>query len=177
MVGGADRSEPRLSFAFGTRLRLEYRGGRRADLPAPVVVAQSAKHCLVSDAALDALLRECRTLRVLITGVAGFIGGHLAARLVADGHAVIGIDNLSAGVLENVHPRVTFHCADIRSREMYPFFDGIDAVFHLAAKNCLPDCMKDPVERSEEHTSELQSPCNLVCRLLLEKKKTKQPLS
>src|SRR2546426_1878517 len=29
-----------------------------------------------------------------------------------------------------------------------------------------------PVERSEEHTSELQSPCNLVCRLLLEKKKT-----
>src|SRR5256885_8460835 len=29
--------------------------------------------------------------------------------------------------------------------------------------------------RSEEHTSELQSPCNLVCRLLLEKKKTKPP--
>src|SRR2546426_2461092 len=29
-------------------------------------------------------------------------------------------------------------------------------------------------ERSEEHTSELQSPCNLVCRLLLEKKKNKQ---
>src|SRR5256885_9693821 len=34
----------------------------------------------------------------------------------------------------------------------------------------------EPAEqRSEEHTSELQSPCNLVCRLLLEKKKTKQP--
>src|SRR5256885_11569733 len=30
--------------------------------------------------------------------------------------------------------------------------------------------------RSEEHTSELQSPCNLVCRLLLEKKKTQKPL-
>src|SRR2546426_1455433 len=30
----------------------------------------------------------------------------------------------------------------------------------------------DPGHRSEEHTSELQSPCNLVCRLLLEKKKT-----
>src|SRR5688500_20107825 len=30
---------------------------------------------------------------------------------------------------------------------------------------------QDPVSRSEEHTSELQSPCNLVCRLLLEKKK------
>src|SRR5256885_9859998 len=34
-----------------------------------------------------------------------------------------------------------------------------------------------PRERSEEHTSELQSPCNLVCRLLLEKKKTKQSTS
>src|SRR2546426_3822223 len=32
-------------------------------------------------------------------------------------------------------------------------------------------------ERSEEHTSELQSPCNLVCRLLLEKKKRDSPLS
>src|SRR2546426_5475189 len=32
-----------------------------------------------------------------------------------------------------------------------------------------------PSERSEEHTSELQSPCNLVCRLLLEKKKNNQP--
>src|SRR5256885_9862441 len=31
-----------------------------------------------------------------------------------------------------------------------------------------------PMRRSEEHTSELQSPCNLVCRLLLEKKKTKK---
>src|SRR2546426_7714013 len=30
---------------------------------------------------------------------------------------------------------------------------------------------KDVIKRSEEHTSELQSPCNLVCRLLLEKKK------
>src|SRR5256885_4970826 len=33
-------------------------------------------------------------------------------------------------------------------------------------------CLLDDFVRSEEHTSELQSPCNLVCRLLLEKKKT-----
>src|SRR5256885_3953037 len=33
----------------------------------------------------------------------------------------------------------------------------------------------DPGDRSEEHTSELQSPCNLVCRLLLEKKKKNTP--
>src|SRR2546426_5908302 len=35
-------------------------------------------------------------------------------------------------------------------------------------------CQCVPSERSEEHTSELQSPCNLVCRLLLEKKKNKK---
>src|SRR5256885_7272219 len=35
--------------------------------------------------------------------------------------------------------------------------------------------LEDP-QRSEEHTSELQSPCNLVCRLLLEKKKNREPL-
>src|SRR2546426_3082345 len=34
-----------------------------------------------------------------------------------------------------------------------------------------PQCRSAPRSRSEEHTSELQSPCNLVCRLLLEKKK------
>src|SRR5256885_3957314 len=36
---------------------------------------------------------------------------------------------------------------------------------------CGPRRKRSPWERSEEHTSELQSPCNLVCRLLLEKKK------
>src|SRR2546426_5106659 len=35
----------------------------------------------------------------------------------------------------------------------------------------VPDPVGNPHRRSEEHTSELQSPCNLVCRLLLEKKK------
>src|SRR2546426_8967848 len=35
----------------------------------------------------------------------------------------------------------------------------------------LPRAARESIDRSEEHTSELQSPCNLVCRLLLEKKK------
>src|SRR2546426_7564327 len=38
-----------------------------------------------------------------------------------------------------------------------------------------PGAARAGERRSEEHTSELQSPCNLVCRLLLEKKKTKNP--
>src|SRR5256885_2471121 len=42
----------------------------------------------------------------------------------------------------------------------------------LAARPRLDARRSDRGDRSEEHTSELQSPCNLVCRLLLEKKKT-----
>src|SRR5256885_7985764 len=48
---------------------------------------------------------------------------------------------------------------------------------HTAAKNQIEADYKAAKEqRSEEHTSELQSPCNLVCRLLLEKKKKNQTL-
>lgn len=85
-------------------------------------------------------------MRILVTGVAGFIGSNLASRLVADGHIVTGIDDLSAGVMENVPSKVTFHRANIRSSDIFPLFEGADAVFHLAAKNCLPDCLADPVE-------------------------------
>ena len=88
-------------------------------------------------------------MRILITGVAGFIGSHLAGRLVAEGDTVVGIDNLCAGVIENVHPGVLFSRTDIRSPEIFPLFESVDAVFHLAAKNCLPDCLKDPVETAE----------------------------
>src|SRR2546426_6763430 len=47
---------------------------------------------------------------------------------------------------------------------------GLAAGFGLGFE---PSQVTAPSPRSEEHTSELQSPCNLVCRLLLEKKKTK----
>src|SRR2546426_6951836 len=49
--------------------------------------------------------------------------------------------------------------------------EGFGAVVRVAERNALQSL--DAGGRSEEHTSELQSPCNLVCRLLLEKKKLK----
>src|SRR5256885_7841278 len=52
-----------------------------------------------------------------------------------------------------------------RSRMKPRFLAGL-----MALKRHRPDSLSPP-GRSEEHTSELQSPCNLVCRLLLEKKK------
>ena len=84
--------------------------------------------------------------RILVTGVAGFIGSNLADRLIADGHDVTGIDNLAYGLREQIPPGVRFTKADIRDPEIASAFGGIQTVFHLAAKNCLSDCENDPVE-------------------------------
>jgi len=83
---------------------------------------------------------------IVITGAAGFVGSNLAKRLLDRGHEVRGVDNLSAGTLENVDPRVEFHKADVRTPEIYPLFEKADAVFHLAAKTCLPECVDKPLE-------------------------------
>jgi len=87
--------------------------------------------------------------KVLITGVAGFIGSNLASRLLSEGYEVSGIDNLAYGLKENIPEGVDFHCQDIRDKNIYPLFKGIDTVFHLAAKNCIADCQADPVETAE----------------------------
>ena len=82
---------------------------------------------------------------VVITGVAGFIGSNLADRLLADGHRVIGIDDLSQGVIEQVPEGVEFHRIDVRDERVRPLLEGAGVVFHLAAKNCISDCQIDPV--------------------------------
>lgn len=96
-------------------------------------------------------------MKILITGVAGFVGSNLALRLLEEnrkkGNAgafeIIGLDNLSYGLRENVPGGVRFVELDIRSKGIYPYFAGIDYVFHLAAKNCISDCQLDPVETAE----------------------------
>jgi UDP-glucose 4-epimerase len=90
--------------------------------------------------------------RIVVTGVAGFIGSNLAKRLIDRGNSVVGIDNLSAGTLENVDPRVEFHNIDIRDAEVYPLLRKVDAVFHLAAKNSLTDCLAHPLEAASVNT-------------------------
>lgn len=87
--------------------------------------------------------------KVLITGVAGFIGSNLAERLVREGYEVVGIDNLSYGLKEQIPAGVTFHNVDIRSKDIYPIFLGIDTVFHFSAKNSIYDCQQDPVATAD----------------------------
>ena len=90
-----------------------------------------------------------RKKTILITGVAGFIGSNLAKRLVAEGHEVVGLDNFSHGIPENVPKEIQLEKGDIRSREVAPLFNSIDIVFHLAAKNEIRSCQEDPVGTME----------------------------
>ncbi len=84
--------------------------------------------------------------KILVTGVAGFIGSNLAVRLIEAGHQVVGVDNLAYGLAEQIPAEVEFHRCDVRDSEMLSLCQGVDAVFHLAAKNCISDCQQDPVE-------------------------------
>src|SRR5256885_12187954 len=52
-----------------------------------------------------------------------------------------------------------------------PLADAAENALGRTRGSAAAGCRGGPAQRSEEHTSELQSPCNLVCRLLLEKKK------
>ena len=88
-------------------------------------------------------------MRLAVTGAAGFIGSNLADRLLALGHDVVGIDNLAYGPREQVPEGVDFRRVDIREPGLDLHMTGCDAVFHLAAKNCIPDCQADPVETAD----------------------------
>ena len=84
-------------------------------------------------------------MRTLITGAAGFIGSTLVDRLLAEGHDVVGIDNLSSGLAANLERalarnapgprRFTFVKADLQAPELIDIVAGTnpDVVFHLAA--------------------------------------------
>ncbi|HFI2423180.1 MULTISPECIES: UDP-glucuronic acid decarboxylase family protein [Bacillus cereus group] len=78
--------------------------------------------------------------KVLITGVAGFLGSYLAKNLLVEGHQVIGIDNLSTGKLDNLKEiledsKFTFIQQDVSdsSWTSNDIFNGVEEIFHLAS--------------------------------------------
>lgn len=85
--------------------------------------------------------------KFLVTGGAGFIGSHLADKLVEQGHGVVVVDNLSAGKEEYINPKAKFYKENIQSPEMNNIFqkEKPDGVFHLAAIPRVPVSIEDPV--------------------------------
>ncbi|MBK8026133.1 MAG: SDR family NAD(P)-dependent oxidoreductase [Chloroflexi bacterium] len=84
--------------------------------------------------------------RILITGGAGFIGGHFAEHLLRSGDQVVILDNLSTGVKTNVPAGAQFIQGDVRSPEDLNavFAGGLDAVLHLAGQASIRLSYADP---------------------------------
>ena len=73
-------------------------------------------------------------MKVFVTGVAGFLGSHLAEALQAEGHDVSGCDNMIGGFRDNVPPGVEFLRLDCNNREaLVLLLRGVEVVYHLAA--------------------------------------------
>jgi UDP-glucose 4-epimerase len=83
---------------------------------------------------------------VLVTGVAGSVGAHVARRFLAEGYAVIGVDNLSAGGEENVPAGVDLIVADLTdARAVSRIPRGCGQVLHLAGQSSGEVSFDDPV--------------------------------
>jgi UDP-glucose 4-epimerase len=72
--------------------------------------------------------------KILVTGVAGFLGSHLSEQLSDIGHEVIGIDNMIGGYKDNIPKNIKFHkidCCDFE--KIKEVMKGIEIVYHCAA--------------------------------------------
>jgi UDP-glucose 4-epimerase len=89
----------------------------------------------------------------LVTGGAGFIGSHLCDRLLAEGHRVVAVDDLSTGRIANLSEargygkEFTFFNMDLRAEGLLPLFERHrpEVVMHLGAQAAVSTSMDDPV--------------------------------
>lgn len=103
------------------------------------------------------------TLHVLITGGAGFIGSHLAERLLAEGKSVVILDDLSTGSLENLeqvrnHPRLRFIEEKISACSQLPRLAAqAESIYHLAAAVGVELVVNSPIHvlRTNLHETEV----------------------
>ena len=85
-------------------------------------------------------------MRVLVTGGAGYIGSLVAAQLVAAGHEVTVLDDLSTGFADAVPPGATFVKGTLRDCAAEVLSDGVEAVLHFAANSLVGESVADPAK-------------------------------
>jgi len=89
-------------------------------------------------------------MRILVTGGAGFLGSHLADRLVAEGHEVIVVDNFFTGSKKNIwhlHNQQNFEV--IRHDVTFPLYVEVDAIYNLASPASPIHYQRDPVQTTK----------------------------
>lgn len=96
----------------------------------------------------------------LVTGGAGFIGSHIASALVADGHRVRVVDNLSTGRVENIPPGVEFVEGDLTDAALArEVAGGCELVLHHAAIASVPRSVSEP---RASHDSNINATFNVL---------------
>jgi UDP-glucose 4-epimerase len=101
-------------------------------------------------------------VRYLITGGAGFIGSHLAERLLEKGEQVVLLDNLSTGSMENIRhlkgsDRLEYHLDGIENRQILAeLVDDADVIVHLAAAVGVKLIVESPVRTIETNVNGTQ---------------------
>jgi UDP-glucose 4-epimerase len=109
-------------------------------------------------------------MRYLITGGAGFIGSHLAERLLDRGDRVVLLDNLSTGSVENIRHlkssgRLQYHLDNIENRQLLAeLVDDADIVVHLAAAVGVKLIVESPVRTIETNVNGTQLILEAACK-------------
>jgi UDP-glucuronate decarboxylase len=90
------------------------------------------------------------SMKVLLTGAAGFLGSHLSMKLIEKNHEVIAIDDLSTGSIKNIeqlinHPKYSFIEHDVRT----PYNVKVDVILNFACPASPINYQKDPVRTIE----------------------------
>jgi len=99
--------------------------------------------------------------KILITGVAGFIGSKLARKLIEKGNYVIGIDNLVTGYKKNIPAKVNFFYGDCSNYKQIVKIDfkNVETIFHLAGQSGGVISFDDPIKDMKYN---LESTLNLL---------------
>ena len=109
-------------------------------------------------------------MRYLITGGAGFIGSHLAERLLDRGDHVVLLDNLSTGSIENIRhfkssARLQYHLDNIENRQLLAeLVDDAEVIVHLAAAVGVKLIVESPVKTIETNVNGTQLILEAACK-------------
>lgn len=109
-------------------------------------------------------------MHFLITGGAGFIGSHLAERLLNRGDRVVLLDNLSTGSMENIRhlktsDRMSYHLDNIENRQLVAeLVDDADVIVHLAAAVGVKLIVESPVRTIETNVNGTQLILEAACK-------------